>query len=124
LALALDTHVLVWIATGDSRLSSAARKAIEAPDSALFVSGAIAWEYADLEQRGRFPGSGPLPGLQDQLGFALLDVPADLFRLAGQLPPIHRDPVDRMLIAQAMRLDLTIVTADRTIRRYPVKTLW
>jgi len=124
LALTLDTHVLVWIATGDARLSEPARAAIESPDQALRVSAVIAWEYSDLEQRGRFPGSGPLPGLQAQLGFSIDELPADLFKLAATLPDHHRDPVDRMFLAHAMMLGSTPVTADRVLSRYPIDILW
>ena len=124
LDLIFDTHSLVWLATGDRRLSEAARAAISAPENGLYVSAVTAWEYADLEQRGRFPGSGPLDRLQDMLGFGLLDYPAALWHMAAELPLLHRDPVDRMLVAHARLLDFTILTADATIHRYPVKTLW
>ncbi len=83
-----------------------------------------AWEYADLEARGRFAASAPIAALRDRLGFEIVGFGSDLWTVAAMLPAIHRDPVDRMLIAHAISLDMTLVTADRTIRRYPVKTLW
>jgi PIN domain nuclease of toxin-antitoxin system len=123
-ALLLDTHTLVWFGVGSRRLSRAARAAIEAPDNPLHVSAITAWEYADLEARGRFADSAPLGKLRDLLKFEIVDFGGDLWTVAARLPAIHRDPVDRMLIAHAISLEMTLVTADKTIRRYPVETLW
>ena len=58
------------------------------------------------------------------LGFEVVAFSSDLWTMAGALPPIHGDPVDRMLIAHAISLDDILITADKTIRRYPVRTLW
>lgn len=58
------------------------------------------------------------------LEFEIVDFSADLWVMAAALPAIHRDPVDRMLIAHAMALNMVLVTGDRTIRRYPVPSLW
>lgn len=105
-------------------MSRTARAAIESPDNPLYVSAVTAWEYADLEARGRFADSAPLGKLRDSLGFEVVDFGSDLWVMAARLPAIHRDPVDRMLIAHALALDMAVVTADKTIRRYPVRTLW
>ena len=105
-------------------MSRTARAAIESPDNQLYVSAITAWEYADLEARGRFADSAPLDKLRDMLGFEITDFGSDLWTMATRLPAIHRDPVDRMLIAHAISLDMTLVTADKTVRRYPVKSLW
>jgi len=88
------------------------------------VSAITAWEYADLQKRRRLPTTEDILHLQSLYGFELLDFPSSAWALAEELPDIHRDPVDRMFIAHAIAADLTIVTADRSIRRYPVKTLW
>lgn len=114
----------MWFGVGSRRLSRRAREVIEAPDNPLYVSAVTAWEYADLEARGRFADSAPLASLRDALRFEILDFTADLWAVAVSLPAIHRDPVDRMLVAHAIAMDLTVVTADKTIRRYPVATLW
>lgn len=105
-------------------MSRRARDAIESADNPLYVSAVTAWEYADLEARGRFGDSAPIMALRDMLGFEIVGFGGDLWALAARLPAIHRDPLDRMLIAHAISLDLTLVTADKTIRRYPVKSLW
>ena len=124
MALLLDTHILVWIANGDKWLSAAALDAIMDPDNQLFLSAVNAWEYADLEQRGRFEGSGPLEPLLETLDIQTLDLPASTWRATAKLPNIHRDPIDRMMIAHALSLEIRLVSADKKVRKYPVQTLW
>lgn len=124
MALILDTNVLIWLGSVSRKISPLAREAIEAPDTDLFVSAITAFEYVDLWQRGRIPEAAHFGQLQDMLEFRLLDFPASAWTLATLLPNIHRDPVDRMLIAHAISADLTLVTSDQDMRRYPVKTLW
>ena len=87
------------------------------------VSFASAWEYS--AKRAKFPGqlAKPFDALLAS-DFQRLDVSFELYRYAEELPPIHHDPFDRILIAQALDLDLTLVTADKIIRRYPVRTFW
>lgn len=94
------------------------------PDNALYLSAVNAWEYADLEQRGRFAGAGPLLPLIETLDVQILDLPASVWTAAAELPNIHRDPIDRMMIAHARMLEITLVTADKNVRLYPIKTLW
>lgn len=115
---------MVWFGVGSRRLSRSAREAIESPDNALYVSAITAWEYADLEARRRFADSAPLGALREMLEFEILDFSGSLWAMAAALPAIHRDPVDRMLIAHAMAMDMVLVTADKTIRRYPVQSMW
>lgn len=116
LALLLDTHILAWVASGGKRLTASLldQLALES----LFVSAVIAFEYEDLRLRGRFDDDVPLAALQADLGFDLLDFPAQLSVEAAALPPIHRDPVDRMLVAHALSTGMTLVTADRNIHKY------
>lgn len=122
--LLVDTHALAWMASGDRRLGRALIAALADPDTRLFVSAVTAYEYADLQARGRLPDAVDIAALQAAFGLHLLDYPAALWQVAADLPDIHRDPVDRMTVAHARALALTLVTADRTIRRYPVETLW
>ncbi len=124
MALLLDTHILVWAAADDRRLNTRARDALLDPETPLYTSAVVAWEYADLENRGRLGGAGPLGLLLEQFDIAVLDYPADLWALAATLPPIHGDPVDRMLVAHALALGMPLVTADARIREYPLETLW
>lgn len=94
------------------------------PDNALFLSAVNAWEYADLEQRGRFAGTGPLEPLLETLEIQTLDLPATVWSLIATLPDIHRDPIDRMMVGHTQMSGLTLVTADRKVRKYPITTLW
>lgn len=117
-----DTHILVWLTGKNSRLPDAARDKLL--DEPFAVSAAVAFEYADLQHRGRLDHAPPLEILRLGLEFAILPFAEEAAMLAEQLEHIHGDPVDRMLIAHALALDATLATADANIRRYPVKTLW
>lgn len=90
----------------------------------LLISAVTAYEFADLNSRRRFGADLPLEPLIKRLVGEVLDFPAQCWTLAVSLPPIHRDPIDRMLIAHAITADLTLVTADATMRAYPVRSLW
>lgn len=120
----IDTHVLVWAVADSRRLSARARSCLTVPGQQLLVSAVTAWEYGDLYQRGRLDRAGPLDDVLHALSIEVIALPAELWRLASSLPPIHLDPMDRMLIAHAVHADLTLVTADADIRRYPVRTIW
>lgn len=122
--LIFDTHALVWFAIGSPRFGRKAKEECGRADSRIFVSAVTAWEYADLRHRGRLADGPSLDLLQAEMGFQLLDYPASAWERARELPDIHRDPVDRMLIAHALAEGMTIVTADRRIHSYPVRTLW
>ncbi len=74
--------------------------------------------------RGRLPGSVPLRRLRESLYFEVLPLPATIWTLCRLLPHIHRDPIDRMLVAHALQGGFTVVTADGKMRSYPVPTLW
>jgi PIN domain nuclease of toxin-antitoxin system len=95
-----------------------------APETALFVSAVVAWEYSDLRMRKRVSAPESIESLQEGLGFELLDLPAAIWADLETLPVLHRDPMDRMLVSHARLAGLVLVTADATIRRYPVQTLW
>ena len=122
--LLLDTHVLVWFAAGDRRLGPDFLSLLPDPGTRLFVSAVTAHEYVDLLMRGRFGQGVDLDQLRDVMGFHLLDFPAECRAVVQTLPDIHRAPVDRMLIAHAITLDLPLATADATLARYPVRVVW
>lgn len=124
MAILIDTQALAWVATGSKRLSPAAASALIDPDQDLFVSSVTAYEFADLNRRGRFDADLSLDAILTALYAALLDYPAEAYRIVPLLPPLHRDPVDRMLVAHAIHADLTLVTADATARKYPVRSIW
>jgi PIN domain nuclease of toxin-antitoxin system len=122
--LLIDTQVLVWIGAGDSRLPSRVQESLVDPRSQLFVSAVTAWEFSDLELRGRLPNAVSLMPIVDMLSASILDFPRQAWETVAGLPPLHRDPVDRMVIGHALVADLTVVTGDAIMRRYPVRTLW
>jgi PIN domain nuclease of toxin-antitoxin system len=118
--LLLDTQILVWMVNGDRRLRASWIAELTSAANSLHVSAAIAFEYTDLQSRGRVPVDETIAELADRFDLTVADLPADCWRIARQLPPIHCDPVDRMLVAHALAGGMALVTADADIRRYPV----
>lgn len=124
MALILDTHTLIWFGSGNPKLTDRAKAAIEDADARLLISSVTAWEYCDLLQRGRIPEAADFSIVRDMLEPELVDFPASLWPLAMALPNIHHDPVDRMLAAHTLAGGWTLITADKALRQYPIKTLW
>jgi PIN domain nuclease of toxin-antitoxin system len=123
MTLLLDTHVLLWCLGFPDRLRRETRKKIEAPETVVFVSAASAWEIEMKRALGKL--KAPLD-LEEQLGekrFTELPVRVRHVRALRDLPDLHRDPFDRMLVAQAIADNLVIVTADSQVRAYPAKTI-
>ena len=125
----LDTHALLWWASaGGSRLPPRAREIIESAASVVLVSAASVYEIAIKTSLGRLGLPGPadvyVPALLRKHGFGVLPIDAAHAVRAGSLPLIHRDPWDRLLVAQAQLEDLPIVTADPAIGRYDVEVVW
>ena len=126
--LLLDTHALLWWLFDSDDLSASVRAAIAEPENPVVVSSASAWEIATKHRIGKLPEAGDVvQRLPDYLRRGRLDVlPISLEHAleAGGLPGPHKDPFDRMLIAQA-RLDvLTVVTRDSVFADYGVPVLW
>ncbi|HUD60203.1 MAG TPA: type II toxin-antitoxin system VapC family toxin [Acetobacteraceae bacterium] len=126
--LLLDTHALVWWWTDDPRLPQPARGAIADPGNTVIVSAASAWEIATKHRVGKWPEVAPIVEAFETFvlrsRFGLLPISALHARAAGMLEGLHRDPFDRMLIAQAREDDLTIVSADRIFRSYGAAVIW
>ena len=124
----LDTHALLWWFAGDERLSARARAAIEDEGTAVYVSAASAWEVATKVRIGKLPGAASfvaeLPGHLRSQGFHELAVTLAHAVRAGGLPGPHRDPFDRMLIAQSLTEQVPVVTRDPVFAAYGVGTLW
>lgn len=118
--LLLDTHIIIWWSLDDPRLSTAQRQAILDPANALYVSSVVGYEFTQLQRTHRVPVRDTLSIIQSEIGFDLLDLPAECWRMVNDLPDIHHDPIDRMLIAHALVGSLTLITADANIRRYEV----
>jgi PIN domain nuclease of toxin-antitoxin system len=126
--LLLDTHALLWWLAGDQALSDAAREAIADADNEVFVSAASAWEIATKYRLGRLPGAAviaaDIAGAVASQGFTELPINIRAGQTAGGLPPIHKNPFDRMLIAQAVTADLVIVSNEALFNAYAVARLW
>ena len=119
--LLLDTHVLIWWDEG-RRLATEARRAIADADS-VYVSAASAWEVAIKTGLGRLRPIRTVEQAVDESGFLELPVTFRHAERVGKLPPHHRDPFDRLLIAQADVEELTLVTRDAVFARYGVAVI-
>jgi PIN domain nuclease of toxin-antitoxin system len=124
LDLLIDTQALVWTISGDSRVTAAVRQVLASESNRFFISAVTAFESHDLELRGRLSTEARFAAVVERLAATILDFPSGAWTLLPELPDLHRDPVDRMLIAHAIHADLTLVTGDATMRLYPVRSLW
>jgi PIN domain nuclease of toxin-antitoxin system len=120
--LLLDTHLLLWVAGVPDRLSDAARTLISAPENELFFSAASLWEIAIKRGLGRadFKVDARVlrRGLLDN-GYSELPVGSEHAVAIDSLPPIHKDPFDRILVAQATVEGITLLTVDALVAQYP-----
>jgi PIN domain nuclease of toxin-antitoxin system len=126
--LLLDTHTFLWWLAGESALSAAARKAIAQEKNTIFVSAASAWEIATKHRIGKLPGVASIVGnlgktIADQ-GFTALPISLQHGQVAGTLPGSHRDPFDRILIAQALLEKLILVSNEQPFDAFGVSRLW
>ncbi len=128
MTLLLDTHTLLWWLFGDPKLSSKARAAIEKSDQRVWVSSASAWEIATKVRIGKLPEIGDvavkLPVYLRRERFEVLPISLDHALAAGTLPGPHKDPFDRMLIAQARIEKLRVISIDPVFKQYGVPVLW
>ncbi len=126
--LLLDAHALLWFIGNDPQLSAAARENIESPAHQKLVSAASLWEIALKLSLGKLklprPFAEVFPQQLDVNGFELLPISCMQLSQLAELPFHHRDPFDRLLIAQALADGLTIVTRDTAFSQYPAKTIW
>ena len=121
--LLLDTHTLIWALENHPALSGNARDAIIDGRNMVFVSSVSAWEISIKKAMGKLKAPDNLVEEIKLHRFTRLDMNFDHAKLAGELPDIHKDPFDRMLIAQAMIEKLTLVTRDSQIAKYDVSLL-
>jgi PIN domain nuclease of toxin-antitoxin system len=128
LNLLLDTHALLWWLAGDAALSMPARTAIEDTGNDVFVSAASAWEIATKFRLGKLPkAAAAVADLADVIaaqGFVPLPISLAHGRAVGALPGPHKDPFDRMLMAQAMLDDMVLVSNEQRFDAYGVRRLW
>ncbi len=124
MAYLLDTHTFLWWLADDPQLPQGVRNTIMAPQNDVLVSAATGWEISIKQSLGKLDVPTDLMFLLEEEGFIELPISYDHGQRAGQLPSIHRDPFDRMLVAQCQAQGLTLLTRDETIPRYAVKTYW
>jgi PIN domain nuclease of toxin-antitoxin system len=121
--LLLDAHALLWWLADDPTLAEGARSAIRLPANDVLVSAASVWEIEIKRGLGKLVAPEGLVEAIEAAGFDALPITAADAERAGRLPPHHRDPFDRMLVAQAARLDATIVTRDVSFGAYDIDVL-
>ncbi|HSB35788.1 MAG TPA: type II toxin-antitoxin system VapC family toxin [Thermoanaerobaculia bacterium] len=126
--LLLDTHTFLWWLDGDRRLSVRGRRLIASRTSEVFVSAASAWEIAIKAAAGKLPGAldvaADISGCLESQGFRPLEITVAHAQRAGGLPPLHRDPFDRMLVAQAFVERLPVLSNDPAFDGYAINRIW
>ena len=126
--LLLDTHSFVWSILKVANLSANSRKAVEDEASTVFVSVASAWEIAIKVGLGKWPDAETLLGAFEaravESGFVMLPITVAHARTSGLMQHPHRDPFDRLLVAQALVEGLTIVTSDSKVHSMAAPCLW
>ena len=126
--LLLDTCTFLWSVAGGDEISEPARVALTDPANDVFLSSVSAWEIVVKHALGRLPLPEPperfVTSQRIARGIEPLALDEEAALHLSRLPPLHRDPFDRMLVCQALIGAMTIVTPDAAIARYPVRTLW
>ncbi len=124
----LDTHAFLWFIMGDSKLSSTARSAIENPSNEKLISAGSIWEIAIKASLGKLTLAEPFPILIPRElarnGFSILPLGVAHAARISAMPFHHRDPFDRLPIAQAQEESLAIVSADTNLDLYGIRRLW
>jgi len=119
----LDTHMVLWWLADDRRLSARAQQVIADPGNTVIVSAATAWEVALKQALGKLRMQDDFERAVEEQGFDLLPVSFAHAAELRQLPSIHRDPFDRMLVAQARVEQLHLLTVDAQILKYPANVI-
>jgi PIN domain nuclease of toxin-antitoxin system len=117
--LLIDTHVVLWWLTDDETLSAEVKQTIDT-EAEVFISAASVWEIAIKQALGKLTGPPDLLDVVADCGLVELPIRSRHAIEAGGLPPLHRDPFDRMLVAQARCDGLTLLSRDPQVRRYDV----
>jgi PIN domain nuclease of toxin-antitoxin system len=125
--LLLDTHVFLWYVLGDRKLPESFKNAIQSGENEVFLSVASIWEAVVKHQLGKLPlPEAPadfLPRQREAHKVASLAIDEQTIACVANLPVIHRDPFDRIIVAQAIQHGLTVVSIDPHVEKYPVETL-
>lgn len=126
--LLLDTCTFLWVVGGAAELSARARELFVDPDNEVYLSVVSAWEIALKHTAGRLPlPESPerfVPAERHRHGIDTLDLDEETTLHLGRLPPLHRDPFDRMLVCQAIVHGLVLLGPDPLITQYPIRSAW
>jgi PIN domain nuclease of toxin-antitoxin system len=126
--LLLDTCTFLWIVGGWSDLPRRVIDLFQKPDNEVYLSAASAWEMAVKHALGRLQLSDAperfVPAQRQAHGIAELPIDEESALHVSRLPPLHRDPFDRMIVSQAIVHGLAILTPDALITQYPARTIW
>lgn len=124
----LDTHVVLWATLDPSQLTHLATRIIADPSNTLLVSSVSAWEIANKVRIGKLPEAEFLADTfmdrMSEAGYTLLPLGAEVALRAGRMPGDHRDPWDRMIAAQALALDIPVISIDTKLDAFGVRRLW
>jgi len=123
----LDTHTAIWFFNGDDKISQTAKSAILDLSNRKFISIASAWELVIKIGIGKLNFEGKAAGfirLAESNGIIILPIKTSYLTSLETLPLIHRDPFDRLIVATALDEQMTIITADVDIAKYPVSHIW
>ena len=124
----LDTHAIVWVGHDSPNLSTRARSFLLEEADEVFVSAASAWEIAMKVRLGKWPEATALEAtFSDQMkraGYTILPVTVDHALRAGRLPGTHSDPFDRMVAAQALAMDIPLISIDSRMDQFGVRRIW
>ena len=123
----LDTHAVLWFFEDDARLSKTAIEAICNPDNQIYVSIATLWEVAIKLSIGKLTLDGGIEDFIesiDENGFSLLEVSTGHIKTVVELPFHHRDPFDRILVAQAIVEEMAVITTDTDVVKYDINSIW
>ena len=124
----LDTHALLWAALNPEKLSGKAKTLLSSLSTEVFVSAASAWEIATKVRIGKLPGAGSFaaefPARIERMGFYGLPVTLEHGQRAGLLPGLHKEPFDRMLIAQAQAENIPLISNERAFDAYGIRRIW
>jgi PIN domain nuclease of toxin-antitoxin system len=125
--LVLDTHAFIWWDSDPAQLSAVTLAALRDPTNDVFLSVACVWEMVIKAQLGKLTLRLPLVDIVSQQranGVRVLSVSLEHVLAVEGLPPVHKDPFDRLLVAQANVEGAELVSADQVMRQYPVRILW
>ncbi len=119
----LDTNILIWLSSKTSRIPSATLRILENYDAELWTSSAAFWELTIKQSVGKMQGELRFDRLLDSYAIQELPISSKYMDTLRDLPLIHGDPFDRIMIAQAITEGMTFVTGDRTLAQYPVSQM-